>query len=186
MRVSGWVITLSEIRKFFFGMRILNVTLGEGHQEGHEILLLSWKRAANHLAESSVMRTHTFHGKAYEKCCPGCDLLTHMIETKYAANRDIAIKICKTLIDHELLHHITYEFGSSDIDSAELFTLVETRRSMFSDDKTFDPKLDIGAAFDAAQSVSALEVSTEPKIHISLLILSYYLKNIRLVECTFM
>ena len=131
MRATGWVKSHAFLRQFVRNLKILNLVEGEGRQEGVAVVSTTWKRLANKLAESDVIGSHMdSHNIKHEKCVAGNALLTYMVKVNLAANREAAKGLLCTLFDHDLLHHISYEFGASDLDSEELFAFVTTTQSM--------------------------------------------------------
>ncbi len=75
-------------------IQILNLIDGEGAQEGAVVVNLTWKRLANRIAGSTVVRTLTYNGQKYEKSAPGQELLNYLMNENLAQTRDAALALC--------------------------------------------------------------------------------------------
>ena len=90
---------------------ILNLTLGEGQQEGLHVVDVKWKILANKLSKSTVMSTNTYNREVYTKSVQGTILLDFIVKSEIAVDREGALHFCKQLLDLDLMHHVTFEFG---------------------------------------------------------------------------
>ena len=87
---------------------------------------VKWKILANKLASSGVICTNTCNMKVYTKSVQGTKLLDFIVKDEIAVDREAALSLCTRLIDFDLLHHVTFEFGKADLDTSQVYTLVES------------------------------------------------------------
>jgi predicted permease len=126
MRKTGWVKLGTRLRIYMRSCLILNLIKGEGPQQDVSFVPVMWKRLANNIASARIIKNRRRRMKMYEKCVPGKELLKYLIEEKIATTYDEAISMCNTLFEFDLLHHVTFDYSASDIDSNLLFCVVAT------------------------------------------------------------
>jgi len=126
MRTNGWLSTCQTCKKKARSCLVLNTVLGEGRQQDVSAIPLMWKRLANIIADSGIIKNRRYNLKIWRQCVPGNVLLTYMVEHGIAPTREEAMHMCSILCDYDLLHHVTYEHDASELDSFLYFRIVRS------------------------------------------------------------